>query len=39
MWFEKFPDSIIQFHKHLVKDGNEFNIGDCNVCKYKIVNN
>lgn len=38
MWLESFPDSMTQFGRLLVKDGIEFKIGDCNVCKYKNVN-
>lgn len=36
MWFDSFPDSMRQFGRMLVKDGSEFRIGDCDVCKYKI---
>lgn len=35
MWFENFPDSAVQFGRILIKDGIEFKIGDCNVCKYR----
>jgi hypothetical protein len=37
MWLTSFPDSLTQFGRLLLKDGNEFEIGDCNVCKYKQV--
>lgn len=39
MWLESFPDSMTQFGRLLVKDGIEFKIGDCNVCKYKYIKN
>lgn len=38
MWLDSFPDSMTQFGRLLIKDGIEFKIGDCNVCKYKNVN-
>ena len=37
MWFETFPDSSKQFGRILIKDGSEFKIGDCKVCKYNLV--
>lgn len=35
MWLQSFPDTVVEFGRVLLKDGNEFRIGDCNVCKYK----
>lgn len=35
MWLQSFPDTIIEFGRILLKNGNEFRIGDCDVCKYK----
>ncbi|MGD0710465.1 MAG: hypothetical protein ABR968_04730 [Bacteroidales bacterium] len=37
MWLSSFPDSLTQFGRLLIKDGTEFNIGDCDVCKYRKV--
>jgi hypothetical protein len=34
-WFEVFPDSIQQFGTSLYKNGNEFRMGDCFVCRYR----
>ncbi len=35
MWLQSFPDTVTEFGRVLLKDGNEFRIGDCVVCKYK----
>jgi len=37
MWLQSFPDSLAEFGRILIKDGNEFRIGDCDVCKYKKI--
>jgi len=34
-WLDNFPDSIPQFGKLLYKDGEEFQLGDCSLCKYR----
>jgi len=34
-WFEVFPDSINQFGTTLYKNGEEFRMGDCFVCRYR----
>ena len=34
MWMDVFPDTLRQFGYTLIKDGNEFNLGNCQVCKY-----
>lgn len=34
-WMETFPDSLNQFGTPLYKNGNEFRMGDCYVCRYK----
>ena len=34
MWMNNFPDTLTQFGYQLVKQGNNFKIGDCDVCKY-----
>jgi hypothetical protein len=34
-WFDVFPDSLSQFGTKLYKDGEEFRMGDCNVCRYR----
>ena len=36
MWMDAFPDTLVQFGRQLVRNGEEFNIGDCNVCKYRL---
>ena len=35
MWLDSFPDTINQFGRVLIKDGEQFNIGNCGVCKYR----
>ena len=35
MWLATFPDSLNQFGQTLLKDGTEFTLGNCDVCKYK----
>lgn len=37
MWFETFPDTAKQFGRVLIKNGDEFKIGDCKVCNYNLV--
>jgi len=37
MWLQIFPDTLKEFGRVLIKDGNEFRIGDCDVCKYKKI--
>ena len=37
MWFDTFPDTLKQFGRTLVKDGDEFIIGGGNVCKYRKI--
>lgn len=34
-WLEFFPDTLIQFNNTLVKSGDAFILGNCNVCLYK----
>jgi hypothetical protein len=34
MWLNEFPDTIQQFGHILVKNGKQFNLGGCTVCKY-----
>jgi len=34
-WFEIFPDSLNQFGSALYKNGDEFRMGDCYVCRYR----
>jgi len=34
-WLDSFPDSVIQFRKLLLKDGEEFLIGNRHICKYR----
>lgn len=33
-WFDHFPDTINEFNRMLIKDGEEFRIGERNICKY-----
>jgi len=35
MWMETFPDSLNQFGRTMIKDGSEFSLGNCDVCKYR----
>jgi hypothetical protein len=35
MWMDFFPDTLKQFGYILVKDGNEFSLANCQVCKYR----
>lgn len=37
IWLKTFPDSLNQFGRLLIKDGLEFRMGDCDVCKYKKI--
>ena len=37
MWLDNFPDTLIQFGHVLVKDGIEFNLGNCCLTKYKKI--
>jgi hypothetical protein len=34
MWLDSFPDTLVQFNQVLIKDGQEFRIGNCIACKY-----
>ena len=34
-WYDVFPDSLSQFGTQLYKNGEEFRMGDCNVCQYR----
>lgn len=34
MWMKTFPDTLEQFGHVLLKDGNQFRLGRCYVCKY-----
>jgi hypothetical protein len=34
-WMENFPDSLSQFGTALYKNGEEFRMGDCFVCRYR----
>ena len=34
-WYAVFPDSLSQFGTKLYKNGEEFRMGDCNVCRYR----
>ena len=34
MWMDHFPDTLQQFGHVLLKEGEPFNMGNCNVCKY-----
>ena len=34
MWMDTFPDTLYQFGYVLLKSGEPFNIGNCDVCKY-----
>lgn len=38
MWFDVFPDTLYQFGRMLVKNGEEFKIGGCYTCKYNLTN-
>ncbi len=37
MWMDTFPDTLVQFHHPLVKAGQPFHLGDCEVCLYRKV--
>ncbi len=37
-WLDVFPDTLYQFGYVLLKSGEPFRIGDCDVCKYDKVN-
>lgn len=38
MWIESFPDTLYQFGFLMLKCGEPFRMGDCDVCKYDKVN-
>ncbi len=37
MWMNSFPDTLEQFGYVLLKEGNHFILGNCDVCKYKKI--
>lgn len=37
MWMNSFPDTLQQFGYTLTKSGNEFRLGNCQVCKYEKI--
>ncbi len=37
MWMNSFPDTLEQFGYVLIKEGNHFILGNCDVCKYKKI--
>jgi len=37
MWLNEFPDTLSQFGYVLVKRGNQFRLGGCDVCKYEKI--
>lgn len=37
MWMKEFPDTLEQFGYVLLKDGNQFRLGGCDVCKYNKI--
>jgi hypothetical protein len=36
-WFDAFPETLTQFGRVLQREGKEFYLGDCWVCRYKVV--
>jgi len=34
-WMDLFPDTLQQFGRTLIKDGEEFTMSGCNICKYR----
>lgn len=36
LWLDSFPTNISQYDRRLDKIGDEFRMGDCNVCEYQI---
>ena len=39
MWLKTFPDTIRQFGRVLLKNGQEFHLGDCDFCQYRLDTN
>ena len=37
LWMDSYPDSVRQFGALLVKDGEEFELANCNFCRYRYV--
>jgi hypothetical protein len=37
MWLDFFPDTLEQFGYVLLKQGKQFRLGDCDVCKYEKI--
>lgn len=39
LWMEEFPDSIQQFNRMLIRNGDEFYLGDSYLCEYHLMMN
>lgn len=37
MWMDNFPDTLTQFGHTLIKDSVPFNLGGCDICKYRLT--
>lgn len=37
MWFDTFPDTLMQFDRTLVKKGTPFDLADANMCEYILI--
>jgi len=38
LWLDNFPDTMKQFGNTLIKDGEEFHLGESWICKYRKAN-
>jgi len=36
-WLKTYPDTLVQFGHVLIKGGEQFRIGNSNVCKYRLI--
>lgn len=36
-WIDSFPDTLVQFGYVIVKNGDEFRLGGCNICSYRKI--
>jgi hypothetical protein len=37
MWLANFPDTVREFGRTLVKEGDSTYVGECNICKYNLI--
>jgi hypothetical protein len=35
-WLKTYPDTLVQFGRVLIKDGDQFRLGNSNICRYRL---